>query len=118
MRDAREACLVEPGEEETGIAVAEIGLAPGRVRQSRQQVLGQSTRAVAAAREPQRVEALVVRHLEESARAVLVVPGKVAGRQKTLRGEVQLGRATGMERLRQVPDRLGDGRLQSRGGRD
>ncbi len=118
MRQPGEAPLVQPGEEETGIAVAEIGLAPGRVRQSRQQALGESTRAVAAAREPQRVEALVIRHLEEGARAGLVIPGKVAGRQKALRREVQLGRASGIERFRQVQDRLGDRRLQSRAGSD
>ena len=92
MREAREARLVEAGEQEPGIAVAEIDLAPRRIGQARQQLLGQAARAIAAAREPQRIEARIVRDLEEGAARAVVVAGEMAGRQKALRREVQFGR--------------------------
>ena len=64
---------VQSGKQHAGIAVAQIGLSPRRLRQPGHDLFDHAARAVSAAREPDRVEALVVGDVEKGLRAGFVV---------------------------------------------
>ena len=52
MGQPGKACPVQCGKQAAGVAVTQIGLACGDIRQSRNQVLGNAARSIAATREP------------------------------------------------------------------
>src|SRR6185436_8691182 len=106
---------VERGEQRTGIAVAEIGLARGVIVETVQCAQRDAARAVTATREPDGVDGLVVGGFEKGLRAFVVGAGKVAGRAEALRmeGEHELGVERTRERLRAFGDRRIEPRARS-----
>ena len=88
---------VERGQQHAGIAVAQVGLAPRRRRQPAEDRLGHAAGAVAAAREPHRVEAVVVGDVEEGPRARVVVAGEMSVRRRSTAGG-RRSRASGPDR--------------------
>src|SRR5205085_213976 len=108
---------VECRQESAGVAIAEIAFAARGGGQPREHALGQTAGAVASPRKPERIDTLVIRDLEESARPGLVVPGKMPRGKETLGMEAELRRAIWIELARELQGRLGDRGLESRGGR-
>ena len=111
-----EALVIERGQQRPAIAVAQPSLAPRGRAKLRQHRLYQPPRAVAAAREPDRVERIAFADLDQGGGARRIVAGEVARRGKALRVEEQLRRAVRIERGRQRPARAQEPR--ARGAED
>ncbi|MNT40403.1 hypothetical protein D3C72_1767140 [compost metagenome] len=90
VSDMGKARLVEQGQQAAGVGIAEVALLPGCLRQLRQNGLGDAARAVAAAREPDGVQARIIGELDEGGRANGVVAAEVAMRLEDHRMEDQL----------------------------
>ncbi len=92
MGDARDTGLVETGQQETGIAVAEPGLGSGGGRELLQHALGDAVGAIAAARPPDRIECGIIGEFENGGGAGVIGPGEMAVIEKALRmdGEFDL----------------------------
>ena len=118
MRHARKSEPVEPREQRTGIAVAEIGLAPCGFAEARQDVLQQPARTIAAAREPHRIHARIVGDSDQRFASRAVIAGEMAIGEETLRMEEKLGCAVAVKRARQRRDAFGHPDFQPGGGRD
>ena len=88
MRDVLKALRIEAGEQNAGVAVAEIGLSARRVVQLRQRRFGNATGAVAAARRttPRRSDASLAISTKAAMRA-RVAAGEMTRRQMALRME-------------------------------
>ena len=108
VRDGLEARPIQTGEQRPGIAVAQIGLAPGGLGQSAQDRFRHPTGAVAPARAPDRVIALVIGDLEESPGPRCVVAGEMPVRGEALRTEMNLRRWVRVERCGEVLHARGD----------
>ena len=74
------------GQQRAGIAVAQVGFAPGRLRQPAHDRLDHAAGAVAAAREPHRVEAFVVGDVEKGLRARVIVAREMSVRRRSTAG--------------------------------
>ena len=96
-----EARLVQAGEQEAGVAVAHVELAARGIGQVGQRRLGDPVGAIAAAREPHRVDRRVGHDLAQRGEPRLVRPGEMAVGQKALRVNDELAvAALGDDRLR------------------
>jgi hypothetical protein len=95
-----EAGAVEAGEQEAGVAVAEPGLAARERAEPLDRGLGDPARAVAAAREPDRVEGRIVRGLHQRLEPGPVLAGEMAVAKEALRVEMELGAGRLLRRQR------------------
>ena len=69
MGESGKARFVQPSQQATGVAVTQIELAPGNLRQLRDRCLGDPARAIAAPGEPQGIKAGIVCDVDEGLRA-------------------------------------------------
>ena len=83
MGDAA-ASLVQPRQQHPGVGIAQINLLPRRRPQARQHVPGDPARAIAAPREPERIEPGIIGDFKERPRARVIGPGEMAMGQKAL----------------------------------
>ncbi|HEX4860963.1 MAG TPA: hypothetical protein VFV07_06975, partial [Rhizomicrobium sp.] len=81
---------VERGEHESQIAVAEIGLRARGGREPCHGPLGDAPRAIAAAREPHRVEIGIVGRVQERSCALGIGAREMSARQEALRMEMEI----------------------------
>ncbi len=107
--------LVERGEQEPGIAVAQIGLCFRRWREPGRDLGQDPVGAVTAARHPQRIERRIVGDGEKGFGPRRIVAREMTGAQKALRMEDQFDART-VKRCRQRRHALGQGGRDARGG--
>ena len=118
VRHGLESSPVQGGKQHTGIAVAQVGLSSGRLRQPTHGRFDHAAGTVAAAREPHRVVAAVICDLEEGPCARLVIAGEMPVRSEALGVEGDLGRPVRVQRSGQRRHSLGNFRRHARSRRD
>ena len=107
--------FVEAGEEEAGVAVAHVRLAASGVGQVRERGFGDAVGAIAATREPHRVESGIRHHLAQSGEPRRVGSGEMSVGEEALGVDHELAiAASGDNRL----DGLSGLALQSATGGD
>src|ERR1700751_1139329 len=89
---------VQGSEQYTGITVAQVGFTSGRLRQPTHDCFNYTARTVTATREPHRVVALVVGHVEEGLYARFVIASEMSVRSKALWVENDLRCLAGVQR--------------------
>src|SRR5262245_19676416 len=118
MRNGLETSPVQCSEQYTSITVAHVGFASGLLRQTTHDRFHHAAGTVTATREPQRVVALLVSHVEEGLCAVFVIASEMSVRSEALWVENDLRRPVRVQRSGQRRHSLSNFRRHARSRRD